>query len=165
MDYDGTYGNGEIDKDPALKAKLNKLHITPDWSTQILMSWQEAFPPKTKVVIKESYTPSTSKALISQCDNKYCFKPYPKQLFQHACHESRNSIVDVKTVQYSLKSGANWNNGIIGHLHLELIPSKNEIVGFCSPSAMQYKDGKYIGDYDNYASTNDLTVSFLQVSH
>lgn len=162
-DYDGTYGGGEMDKDPVLKAKLKKLNITPDWSTQILLSWQETFPPKTKVIVNESYTPSTSKALLSHCDKKYCFKPYPAMRYEKACHSSSNSIEDVKTVQYVLKTGANWKNGVIGHLHLEFIPSSTEIVGFCHSDAMQYKNGKYVGDFKNYVPINDLIVSFLQV--
>ena len=157
LDYDGTGGGGEIDRNPALKAKLKKLKILPNWTTQILLTWQETFPPKSKLTVEESYTPSVSHALMATrvpCLHSNEFNP------NHS--PSGNLLLETETVQYILKTGANWKGGVIGKFHLEIIPTSTQAVGLCYPSPMRAEQGKYIGDFKNFLPANDLNVSFVK---
>lgn len=163
-DYDGTYTGGEIDKNSTLKEKLKKLNISPNWSTQILLSWEEIFPPKSKVTVEESYTPSIGISLAIGCDEKkYCIHKNDVSFFQQKCHASDHPIGYIKTIQYVLTTGSHWKDKTIKNFHLEIVPSKSEIVGFCYPDPMRREGNKYVGDFLNFIPEKDLTISFLQI--
>ena len=157
LDYDGSGGAGEIDRNPALKAKLKKLKIIPNWTTQILLSWQETFPAKSKLTVEESYTPSVSHALMATSVSCLLSNEFSPSL-----SPSGNSLLETEAVQYILKTGANWKGGLIGKFHLEIIPTPFQAVALCYPSPMRAEQGKFIGDFKNFLPAKDLNVSFIK---
>lgn len=166
-DYDGTYTGGEVEKNKLLKDKLKKLKIENNWTTQVLMTWQEVFPPQSEVTVEESYTPSVGTALGNLCshENKFCLQEAQNENLKKNCEEQKNDskkISEIQTIEYVLKTGGNWKGGKIGHLHLEYVPNKSQNLGFCYPENMKFADGKYVGDFDNFIPSQDLKVTFIK---
>lgn len=150
--------NGKPNKfETEIKRKGGKVKVTHHW--------MQTFPPGTDLHVEHRYNPARGEFFGPDKDN--VLPEVDKELKDVYCVGAKllaalkKEMKTIQTVNYILKSGANWK-GPIRKFKLTLVKqSPTDKISVCLPDTRKISPTTYVVERTDFTPTEDLRIVFI----
>jgi Domain of unknown function (DUF4424) len=142
----------------------------PNWIVKANFHWEQVFPAGQTIEITHRYKPVTGGTHmgteVTVNDPKDYFAPWcPDKAFATAMKvlpSDGNRLVEQTSLEYILKTGANWA-GPIGRFRLEINKAGADLISLCPVPGLKLerRGQSFVAEASQYVPTTDIKLMFV----